>query len=207
MPEEPRTVGYICPVCGNAVIAERTAFQLCAGNSALPCPCGKSELRFDQLGDRCEIAVPCLFCAKDHTAVCANDALLRQRLLALSCPASGLGACFIGGEAPVFQAMEKLEQAVDKLRLDEQAGTRGAFLNEAVMGEVLSELRDIAARKGVRCGCGSADYGVKVGCSSVDVVCARCGAALRLPAATHDDLDALCARYTITIPGKKEAGI
>ena len=205
MPEESRTVGYICPVCGNAVIARRTAFQLAAGNSTLPCPCGKSELRFAQLGDRCEITVPCLFCAKDHTAVCSNGALLRQKLLALSCPASGLGVCFVGEEAPVFRAMEQLEQAVDKLRQDDQTDSRGAFLNEAVMGEVLSELRDIAARKGISCGCGSTDYGVRVGFSSVDVACARCGAVLRLPAATHDDLDALCARYTVTIPGKKES--
>ena len=204
MPEETRTVGYICPVCGQPVIAERTAFQLCAGSGMLPCPCGKSELRFAQLGDRCEVTVPCLFCAKDHTAVCSNDALLRQKLLALSCPASGLGVCCIGEEAPVFQAMEKLEQSVDKLRLDEQSESRGAFLDEVVMGEVLAELRDIAAGQGVRCGCGSTDYGVKVGFSSVDVVCARCGAVLRLPAATHDDLDDLCARYIITIPGKKE---
>ena len=189
------------------MIAERTAFQLAAGNSALPCPCGKSELRFAQLGDRCEITVPCLLCAKDHTAVCSNDALLHQKLLALSCPASGLGVCFVGGKAPVFRAMEKLEQAVDKLRQDDRMDSRGAFLNEVVMGEVLSELRDIAARKGVGCACGSTDYGVKVGYSAVDVVCARCGAALRLPAATPDDLDALCARYTVTIPGKKENGI
>ena len=203
MPEESRAVGYICPVCGQTVIARRTAFQLAAGSSALPCPCGRSELRFTQLGNRCEIAVPCLLCARDHTAVCSTDALLRQKLLALSCPASGLGVCGIGEEAPVFRAMEKLERAVDKLRLDEQTDSRGAFLNEAVMGEVLSELRDIAARKGVSCGCGSTDYGIKVGFSSVDVVCARCGAALRLSAATHDDLDALCARYTVTIPGKK----
>lgn len=204
MPEESRSVGYICPVCGNAVIARRTAFQLAAGNSVLPCPCGRSELRFTQMGDRCEIAVPCLLCAKDHTAVCANNALLRQKLVALSCPASGLGVCFIGQEAPVFQAMERLEQSVDKLRRDDETDSRGAFLNEAVMGEVLSELRDIAARKGISCGCGSTDYGVKVGFSSVDVVCARCGAVLRLPAAAPDDLNALCARYTVTIPGKKE---
>ena len=203
MPEESRTVGYICPVCGEPVIAQRTAFQLAAGNSTLPCPCGKSELRFTQLGNRCEITVPCLFCARDHTAVCANDALLRQKLLALSCPASGLGVCFIGEEAPVFQAMEKLEQAVDKLRLDDQSESRGAFLNEVVMSEVLAELRDIAARKGVSCGCGSTDYGIKVGYSSVDVVCARCGAALRLPAAAPGDLDALCARYTIIIPSER----
>ena len=203
MPEEIRTVGYICPVCGKSVIAERTAFQLAAGDSALPCPCGKSELSFRQKGDRCEIDVPCLFCAKDHTAVCANDALLRQKLLALSCPASGLGCCFIGEEGPVFQAMEKLEQAVDKLREDDAAESRGSFLNGAVMSEVLEELRDIAQRGGVSCGCGSRDYGVKVGYAAVDLVCAACGAALRLPAACPDDLDGLCARYTVTIPGKK----
>lgn len=204
MPEETRSIGYICPVCGNAVIASRTAFQLCAGDSVLPCPCGKSELRFTQLGDRCEITVPCLFCARDHTAVCANDALLHKNLLALSCPASGLGTCYVGEEGQVFRAMEKLEQAVDKLRADDQAGSRGAFLNETVMGEVLAELKDIAQRGGVKCACGSSHYGVKVGYSTVDLVCASCGAALRLNAAAPDDLDALCARDTLTIPGRKE---
>lgn len=204
MPEETRTIGYICPVCGQTVIARRTAFQLAAGNGALPCPCGKSELVFRQLGDRCEITVPCLFCARDHRAVCANEALLHQKLLALSCPASGLSCCCIGEEGQVFRAMEKLERAVDKLRLDDQTDRRGAFLNEAVMAEVLGELKDIAARGGVSCACGSGDYGVKVGYSSVDLVCARCGAALRLPAASPDDLDSLCARDKLTIPGKKE---
>lgn len=203
MPEETRTIGYICPVCGQAVIAQRTAFQLAAGDSALPCPCGKSELRFTQLGDRCEVTAPCLLCARDHTAVCANGALLHQELLALSCPRSGLGCCYIGEEGRVFRAMERLEQAVDKLRADDEAERRGAFLNDEVMAEVLAELRDIAQRGGVSCGCGSTDYGVKVGYAAVDVVCAACGAALRLPAATPDDLDALCARYTVTIPGKK----
>ena len=204
MPDQTRSIGYICPVCGQAVIASRTAFQLCAGDSALPCPCGKSELRFTQLGDRCEVTVPCLLCARDHTAVCSNDAMLNQKLLALSCPKSGLGCCYIGEEGPVFRAMEQLEQAVDKLRADDAGERRGAFLNDGVMAEVLSELRDIAQRGGVSCGCGSTDYGVKVGYAAVDVVCAACGAALRLPAATAGDLDALCARYTITIPGRKE---
>ena len=204
MPEETRTIGYICPVCGGAVVAQRTAFQLAAGDGALPCPCGKSELRFRQLGDRCEITVPCLFCAKDHRAVCANNALLHQKLLALSCPASGLGCCYIGEEGQVFRAMEKLEQAVDKLRLDDQTDSRGAFLDEVVMGEVLAELKDVAARGGVRCACGSTDYGVKVGYSSVDLVCASCGAALRLAAASQDDLADLCARDTLTIPGRKD---
>ena len=204
MPEEARLIGRVCPVCGQSVIARRTPFQLCAGDSVLPCPCGKSELRFAQLGDRCEVAVPCLLCARDHTAVCSNNALVGQKLLALSCPRSGLGCCYIGEEGPVFQAMEKLERAVDKLRTDDAAERRGSFLNDTVMAEVLEELRDIAQRGGVSCGCGSRDYGVKVGYTAVDLVCAACGAALRLPAAAPEDLDDLCARYTITIPGRKE---
>ena len=84
MSEKTRTIGYICPVCGQAVVASRTPFQLCAGDSSLPCPCGKSELSFRQLGDRCEMTVPCLFCARDHRAVCSNDGLLHKELLALS---------------------------------------------------------------------------------------------------------------------------
>lgn len=203
MSEQTRAVGYICPVCGQSVVAARTAFQLAAGDSVIPCPCGKSELRFTQLDGRCEITVPCLLCARDHTAVCTNDALLHQELLALSCPSSGLGICFIGGEGRVFRAMEKLERAVDKLRADGQSGNRGAFLNGVVMEETLAELRDIAGRGGVSCACGGTDYGVKVGFSAVDLVCASCGAALRLPAATADDLAALCAQNSLTIPGKK----
>ena len=203
MAEKKRTLGYICPVCGKAVIVERTAFQLAASDSVLPCPCGKSELTIHQRGDRCELTVPCLFCAKDHQVACSNEALLDQKLVSLSCSASGLGCCYIGEEDAVFQAMEKLEAAVDKMRLDDEMESRDVFLDSVVMSEVLGELKDIAARGGVKCGCGSADYGIKVGYAAVDVVCARCGATLRLPAANPDDIDDICAKYTLTIPGKE----
>ena len=80
MPEKKRTIGYMCPVCGKAVIVERSAFQLGATNNVLPCPCGKSELNIHQKGDHCELTVPCLFCAKDHQVACSNEALLEQKL-------------------------------------------------------------------------------------------------------------------------------
>ena len=209
MSEETRTIGYICPACGNAVIAQRTAFQLCAGDTVLPCPCGKSELRINQRGDVCEVKAPCPSCGREHRvkkhrAVFDTNILLERELLALCCPVSALGCCYIGTEGQVFRAMEQLEQAVDKLRLDGQTERRGTFLDDVVMEEALAELKDIAARGGVKCGCGSMDYRVKVRYSSVDLVCARCGAALRLPAATQDDLAALCARDSLTIPGRKD---
>ena len=139
MAEQTRTIGYICPVCGKAVVVERTAFQLTAANSVLPCPCGKSELTITQLGDRCEITVPCLFCARDHRTTCSNEALLGQKLLSLSCSASGLDCCYVGEEGPVYAATARLEQALD--RVDENAEERGTFLNPIVMEEVLSEIK------------------------------------------------------------------
>lgn len=203
MSDAKRTIGYLCPVCGNAVIVERTVFRMLAGSDRLPCPCGKSELVLEQQGDHCEVTVPCVFCARDHRVACSNEALAGEKLLTLTCNTSGLGCCCVGEEEPVFRAMEKLEQAVDKLRLDEKQDSRGAFLDEVVMAEVLGEVKDIAARGGIRCGCGSSDYGIKVGYSSVELVCARCGGTLRLEAATPDDIDGVCARYTLTIPGKE----
>ena len=37
---------------------------------------------------------------------------------------------------------------------------------------------------------------------AVDLTCANCGGRLRLPAATDSDLDDLCCRMTLTIPGR-----
>jgi hypothetical protein len=204
MPEEMRTIGYICPVCGKAVVVSRSQFQLAASDNHLPCPCGKSEVTIRQLGGQCEVTVPCVTCAKDHQVMCSNDAVLHQKLLALSCAGSGLACCYIGEEDAVFHAMDQLEQAVDKMVMDEQSKQRGAFLDDVVMEEVLGEVREIAARGGIACGCGSTDYGIKVGFSSIELVCAHCGATLRLNAATPDDIDGICAKYTLTIPGKKE---
>ena len=46
-----RTLAYICPECRQSVVIERTAFQLAAAGSELPCPCGKSALKVELAGD------------------------------------------------------------------------------------------------------------------------------------------------------------
>jgi hypothetical protein len=40
--------------------------------------------------------------------------------------------------------------------------------------------------------------------SAVDLVCQSCGAKLRIPATTDEDLDALCCHLKLVIPGKPE---
>jgi len=75
-------------------------------------------------------------------------------------------------------------------------------LDNVIMYEFLSELRDIAARDGISCTCGSKRYAIEIRQGAVDIICHDCGAKLRLSAATDEDLDKLCCRYTLTIQGK-----
>ena len=195
--ENKRTLAYICPSCHQSVIVERSVFQLAASANELPCPCGKSALRVEMMGDRVKLTVPCLCCRTDPTVPCSAKAFLPEKALAFSCAAYGLDCCYVGEEGPVFAAVRRLEEAVDKLEHD--AGEKGAFLDELVMHEVLSELRDIAARGGISCACGSKRWKMQVNYSSVDLFCADCGAAMRIPAATASDIDDICCKNTIVI--------
>lgn len=200
MEEAKRTIAYLCPECRQLVMIERTVFQLAAAASDLPCPCGKSALRVEIMGEQTRVTVPCLFCGKEHTVVCPTQAFLGKKCLAFSCAASGLDCCYVGEEEAVFSAARRLEEAVDKVDTDAQE--RGVFLDEIIMHEVLSELQEIAQRGGISCTCGSKQWKLQVGYSSVDLICADCGGTLRLPAATESDLEDICCKYTLQIKQK-----
>lgn len=72
------------------------------------------------------------------------------------------------------------------------------------MEEVLSEIRDIGrpgrhllAPAAPRTGTFQVNY------SSVDLQCRDCGAQMRIPAATADDLDDICCKTTLLLRGKE----
>ena len=182
--ETKRFLSYICPHCMQSVIVERDLFSLAAAPAHIKCPCGKSELLVEFKPNRVELTVPCLFCGREHRVSCSSHAFVREKALAFSCAASGLDCCYVGEEGPVYAATARLEQAV-------------------VMEEVLSELRDIAARGGISCTCGSKKWGFDVHFSSVDLFCQECGGKYRIPAATADDIDDLCCKTSILIRGKE----
>ena len=171
-----RSIAFLCPVCRQPVILERTVFQLAASGSRLPCPCGKSALTVSLMGDQ-------------------------EKTLAFSCANSGLDCCYVGEEASVFAAMRRLEETVDVL--ESEAGAQGTFLNDLVMEEILGELRDIGRRGGISCTCGCREWKLKINYSSVELFCAQCGGALKLPAATMSDIEDLCCKPTLTIRGGK----
>jgi len=198
-----RTLAYLCPKCRQSVVVERTEFQLAAAANKLPCPCGGSQLLVELEADHADLTVPCLYCGQDHHVRVPVHALLHEKALAFSCKATGLDCLYIGDEEPVFQALRRLEEAAGEI--GERPDEESTFLNEAIMEEALGELRDIAQRGGISCTCGSKDYKVKVLYSAIELTCADCGAKLRLPAATGEDLEDLCCKYSLVIGGKEGA--
>ena len=200
--KKTRFIAYICPHCRQSVIVEKDLFSLAASTTHIKCPCGKSELTVDFMPDRVELSVPCLCCGREHRVSCPTQAFIREKALAFSCSASGLDCGYVGEEGPVYAATARLEEAADKLPAF--GGEPEGFLDELVMQEVLSEIRDIAKRGGISCTCGSRDWSFRLHYSSVDIICARCGAEMRIPAATADDIEDICCKTKLLIHGRNE---
>lgn len=198
MAEQKRAFGYICPECGKPVYGERTEFALNAAAVALVCDCGRSELTAETDGQTFRVTVPCGVCGGEHRAEVPARSVLQGRGVGLACPETKQLCCYIGDVYRVQSALRDLEVSVEK----KKDGGDDAFLDNVIMYEVLSELKDIAARDGISCTCGSRSCSVEVHGSAVDLVCRACGGRLRLPAATDEDLDRLCCQYTLTIQGR-----
>ncbi|MBQ9617690.1 MAG: hypothetical protein IJR48_04920 [Oscillibacter sp.] len=200
MNEEARAFGYLCPECGKTVVASRDAFTLAASDAAIACECGGAVLRTYYDGQRYQISVPCGLCGGSHTAVCTPEQMLHGAL-ALSCTKTGQFSCFIGPPGTVEQKTKELSILAEKERQDDG---ETAFLDNVIMYEVLSELKDIAARPdGITCRCGGREWRMQIRRASVDLICAACGGRLRIPAATDRDLDDLCCHMKLVIPGAK----
>ena len=198
MADTIRSLGYLCPQCGKSCIAQRSAFSLQAAAQTVDCACEKTALRIEQDGERFLLEVPCGFCGKTHRAEVPAHAILEGRGVGLSCPQSGQLCAYIGEPNRVYTAMAELERVVEK----EKAEQTEAFTDNVIMYEVLSELKEIAARpQGISCRCGSTRYTVQVRTAAVDLICQDCGAKLRIGAATDRDLDDLCCHMKLRIPG------
>ena len=155
MAEQMRALGYLCPECGKIVYGERTRFAMSAAAVGLVCGCGRSELTAQPEGASCRLTVPCGLCGGEHRAEAAAERLLEGEGIGLACPKTRQLCCYIGQPQRVERALRQLELTVEKTREDRD----GAFVDSVIMYEVLSELRDFAARGGVSCACGASRSG------------------------------------------------
>ena len=202
MSEEMRTFGYLCPKCGKPVMGTRSIFALEAADAEIICDCGESVLQTEFDGEKYKVYVPCGICGETHMAVCPPERILKGAT-ALGCAKTKQFCCFIGDEGTVEKNLRELVILAEKEKQQKDSEDPEAFVDNVIMYEVLSELKDIAAReKGITCACGSSRYGMEIRRSAVDLICRDCGAKLRIPAATDRDLDDLCCHMKLVIPGK-----
>ena len=199
MAEKMRAFGYICPECGKRVYGERTEFALQAAAVALVCNCGRSELKAEPDGSTFRVTTPCGVCGGEHRAEVPAASVMEGQGVGLACPETRQLCCYIGEPRRVAAALDDLEETVQKRK----EGQSETFVDDVIMYEVLSELRDIAARGGISCTCGHRGCAMEVHGAAVDLVCPACGGRLRVSAATDEDLDRLCCQYTLTIKGRK----
>lgn len=206
MKEQTRTIGYLCPACRKKVIQNRSVFALSASGAAVNCACGKSSLVLDAEERRFRLSVPCGVCGGEHSALVEAARLLEGKGVGLACPQTHELCCFIGEEYEVEREMERLALAADKTAVSGGAEDGELFADSVIMHEVLSELKEIASRPhGIRCDCGCERYRMEVRPTYVDLICAECGARLRVDAATDEDLDRLCCNWTLKIRGRQGA--
>lgn len=202
MSEEMRTFGYLCPKCGKPVMGTRSIFALEAADAEIICDCGESVLQTEFDGEKYKVFVPCGICGETHMAVCPPERVLKGAT-ALGCAKTKQFCCFIGPEGTVEKNLRELVILAEKEKQQKDSEDPEAFVDNVIMYEVLSELKDIAARpSGITCACSSSRYGMEIRRSAVDLVCRDCGAKLRIPAATDRDLDDLCCHMKLVIPGK-----
>ena len=202
MSEEMRTFGYLCPKCGKPVMGTRSIFALEAADAEIICDCGESVLQTEFDGEKYKVYVPCGICGETHMAVCPPERVLKGAT-ALGCAKTKQFCCFIGDEGTVEKNLRELVILAEKEKQQKDSEDPEAFVDNVIRYEVLSELKDIAAReKGITCACGSSRYGMEIRRSAVDLICRDCGAKLRIPAATDRDLDDLCCHMKLVIPGK-----
>ena len=202
MSEEMRTFGYLCPKCGKPVMGTRSIFALEAADAEIICDCGESVLQTEFDGEKYKVYVPCGICGETHMAVCPPERVLKGAT-ALGCAKTKQFCCVIGDEKKKKKNLRELVILAEKEKQQKDSEDPEAFVDNVIMYEVLSELKDIAAReKGITCACGSSRYGMEIRRSAVDLVCRDCGAKLRIPAATDRDLDDLCCHMKLVIPGK-----
>ena len=199
--EEMRTFGYLCPKCGKTVMGTRSVFALAASNAEVECDCGESRLQVKFDGEKYQVYVPCGLCEETHVASCPPERMLHGAT-ALSCAQTKQFSCFIGEAGIVEKTLRELAILAEKEKHQKDDGEE-VFVDNVIMYEILSELKDIAGRpNGITCSCGSNRYGMQIRRSAVDLTCQDCGAKLRIPAATDRDLDDLCCHLKLVIPGR-----
>lgn len=162
------------PQCGKTVMGTRSVFALEASNAEVECACGKSALKVEFDGTEYHIYVPCGICGETHEAHCPPERVLRA-------PPPG---CARRGNSAAYRPEGRWRKTCGIWRCwrrrstQQQEDGEEAFVDNVIMYEILSELKDIAAgRMGITLRLRHGRYGMEIRRSAVDLIAGTAGQA------------------------------
>lgn len=205
--QKETTFAYRCPDCGATVFSMVGIFSLSGDMLKLRCSCGKSEARITYTQDKkIRLSVPCIACPKPHHFTLGQNSFFAREegVFCLSCPYTGIDACFIGEKDRVTQAVERsneellrlLKQSgmedISRMREEEDDNLRSE--NPILEDVVFFMINDLKEEGRIHCKCPEGQeshYAYRLHHGRVTVECESCGAMAVLPMAGVNSAEAL----------------
>lgn len=184
-------IAYRCYDCATATVGFLGGLSAVSDMLRLKCSCGGSSLDIKKQNDgKVSLSVPCVYCKSNHSYVVSPEIMVREELTRFSCPYSGMGIAFIGGEdevaAEVDKSAEELSRIMVSLEAEDVSDIQPQDVGEdsmppdpAIFDTFNFILRDLEADKAVKCPCGKGPYDLRFTDEGMQVFCESCGA-------THD---------------------
>ena len=181
-------IAYRCPDCATATVGFLGGLSSVSDMLRLKCACGESDLDIKKQSDgKVNLSVPCVYCKSNHSYVVAPEIMMRDELTKFSCPYSGMGIAFIGGENDVSHEIdtsaEELSRIMTSLEAETVSDIQPQDVGEdsmppdpAIYDTLNFVLRDIEAEGGVHCPCDNGEYDLRFTDEGIQAYCEVCGA-------------------------------
>ncbi len=159
------------------------------------CSCRESALVACIEAGQLIVEFPCSICGQRHRASVPLDEALSSGPIALRCTVTDIAACYVGTPDQLAymdsaQSDEEIAAFIGHL-IGIQPPHRQlpkAVSQAPTAADVLCAARDLAARDGISCHCGSLRFTAAYDEGILRISCASCGASKTFPAKSNGDL-------------------
>jgi len=181
-------IAYRCPDCAVATVGFLGGLGAVSDMLRLKCSCGESAMDIKKQNDgKIHLSVPCVYCKSNHSYVVSPEIMMRDELTKFSCPYSGMGIAFIGGEDEISSEVEKsaeeLSRIMASLEAEDVSDIQPQYVSEdsmppdpSIFDTINFVVRDLEAEGKVSCPCKNGRYDLRFTDDGMQVYCTSCGA-------------------------------
>lgn len=187
---------YDCRQCEKPVTATADLFPMYAQRYICRCSCGESALVACIEAGQLIVEFPCPICGQRHRVSVPLDNTLSGDPVALRCTVTDIAACFVGlpdrlAYMDSIQSDEEIAAFVGRLigiQPPHRQAKHADIPHDPTAADALCAARELAARDGISCHCGSLRFTAAYDEGALRISCASCGASKTFPAKSSGDL-------------------